>query len=136
MKIEELQIKIQELNIPNNWYYIDENIGRLDNETNIIVSRNNNTIAVYQNVFNDGITKSFTEESVALDYVFENLKDLTRLRKINATEGLDGMTTNERLFVSGLMNEFDIAKLKDKVRAKQILRCLKLDEQTIREIVK
>jgi hypothetical protein len=46
------------------------------------------------------------------------------------------MTVNERLWESGLMDEFDRAKKKDKTRAKEILRWLRVDEPSIQKIVK
>jgi hypothetical protein len=51
-------------------------------------------------------------------------------------EGLGGMTVNERLFNSGLMDEFDRIKRKDKVKAKKILRALEVDEPSIDKILK
>lgn len=52
------------------------------------------------------------------------------------TQSFGGMTVNERLFVSGLIDEFGKSKISDKLRAKQILRSLKVDEPSIDLIVK
>lgn len=52
------------------------------------------------------------------------------------TQSFGGMTVNERLFVSGLMDEFDKSKISDKTRAKQILRSLQVDEPSIELIIK
>lgn len=52
------------------------------------------------------------------------------------TQSFGGMTVNERLFVSGLIDEFDKSKISDKTRAKQILRSLQVDEPSIELIVK
>jgi hypothetical protein len=49
---------------------------------------------------------------------------------------LPAMTVNERLYASGLMDEFDEAKANDKRRAKEILRLLSVDETAIEKIVK
>ena len=46
------------------------------------------------------------------------------------------MTVNERLFVSGLIDEFEKNKISDKTSAKQILRLLQVDEPSIELIVK
>lgn len=46
------------------------------------------------------------------------------------------MTVNERLYVSGLMDEFDKVKTTNKNRAKEILRWLRVDEPSIEMIVK
>lgn len=52
------------------------------------------------------------------------------------TQDFGGMTVNERLFVSGLINEFDNSKINDKTKAKQILSALQVDEPSIALIVK
>ena len=52
------------------------------------------------------------------------------------TQNFGGMTVNERLFVSGLINEFDKSKINDKTKAKQILSALQVDEPSIEQIVK
>jgi hypothetical protein len=46
------------------------------------------------------------------------------------------MTVNEKLYASGLMEEFDEVKATDKRRAKEILRWLRVDEPSIEKIVK
>jgi hypothetical protein len=51
-------------------------------------------------------------------------------------EGLDGMTVNERLFSSGLIDEFDRVKRKDRVKARKILTALEVDEPSIDKILK
>jgi hypothetical protein len=48
---------------------------------------------------------------------------------------INGTTGNERLYLSGLMGEFDIAMKFDKVKAGNILRSLKWDEPSIDIIV-
>ena len=50
--------------------------------------------------------------------------------------GLGGMTVNERLFATNLIDEFDYCKKKDKEKATFILRCVKVDEQSIKKILK
>lgn len=52
------------------------------------------------------------------------------------TEGIGGMTVNERLYVSGLWNEFDEALKNDKNKAKFILELFKIDKASIIEILK
>jgi len=56
-------------------------------------------------------------------------------KKANNVVGLEGMTGNERLFESGLMNEFDNAKKTDKHLARTILQALKFDELSIGRIL-
>jgi hypothetical protein len=54
---------------------------------------------------------------------------------ISKVDGLGGMTVNERLFVCGLMDEFDKAMVNDKARAKRILELLSVDGPSIEIIV-
>jgi hypothetical protein len=49
---------------------------------------------------------------------------------------IKGTTVNERLYISGLMNEFDKAMESDKERARFILRALHVGEENIEEIIK
>lgn len=55
---------------------------------------------------------------------------------ISKVEGIEGMTVNERLYHSGLMDEFDIALKNNKDKAKLILELLKVDKLSIDKIVK
>ncbi len=48
----------------------------------------------------------------------------------------DGMTVNERLWVSGLSYEFEKAKSANKINATQILSALQVDKSSIEKIVK
>lgn len=45
----------------------------------------------------------------------------------------NGLSGNERLFISGLMNEFERLKETDKVLAAKILKALKFDENSINQ---
>ena len=55
--------------------------------------------------------------------------------KANSIIGIQGMTGNERLFASGLMDEFDKAKKSDKYKARTILQALRFDELSIGKII-
>lgn len=55
--------------------------------------------------------------------------------KANSVEGLDGMTTNERLWSSGLIEYFDFAKIHDREKARVILQAIKVDEISINKIL-
>ncbi len=57
------------------------------------------------------------------------------IKAISKVEGLGGMTVNERLYVCGLMDEFDNAQIVDKERARKILELLKVDKPSIEKIV-
>jgi hypothetical protein len=54
---------------------------------------------------------------------------------ISKVDGIGGMTGNERLFVSGLMDEFDKALKNDKDKARLILELLGFDKPSIDKIV-
>ena len=49
------------------------------------------------------------------------------LKAVRSVDGLEGMTANERLYVTGLMDEFEDCKRNDKQMATFILSCLRLD---------
>lgn len=49
---------------------------------------------------------------------------------------LSAMTVNERLFVTGLIDEFDKVKKKDKKRATEILQEIYVDSKSIQKILK
>ena len=57
------------------------------------------------------------------------------IKSISKVEGLGGMTANERLFVCGLMDEFDKALINEKSKAKRILELLGVDKPSIEKIV-
>ncbi len=78
----------------------------------------------------------FNTENEACEYIYKKLIDEQTFFRIQNIVGLSGMTVNERLWESGLMDEFDRAKKKDKMRAKEILRWLRVDEPTIEKIVR
>ena len=57
------------------------------------------------------------------------------LSAISKVEDLGGMTGNERLYATGLIEEFESAKLNDKEKAKRTFRWLKFDETSITKII-
>ena len=57
------------------------------------------------------------------------------LKQIDPIEGFEQMTINEKLEASELTYDFDQAMLNNKTRARQILAYLKVDPNTINEIV-
>jgi len=58
------------------------------------------------------------------------------LDKVKKVDGLGGMTVNERLFATGLMDAFDKVRKKDKELAKFILQSIRVDEISINKILK
>jgi hypothetical protein len=61
-----------------------------------------------------------------------NGKEISNFEKVDSFGGLTG---NERLFVSGLMEEFDRANENDKIKAVKILKALEFDDWAIGKIV-
>jgi hypothetical protein len=57
------------------------------------------------------------------------------IKAISKVDGLEGMTVNERLYVCGLMDEFDKAQIADKGKARKILELLGVDKPSIEKIV-
>jgi hypothetical protein len=57
------------------------------------------------------------------------------IKRIKRVDGLGGMTLNERLFATGLLDTFDVAKMKDKELAKTILQAVGVDETSIKRIL-
>lgn len=54
---------------------------------------------------------------------------------VSKVDGMGGMTGNERLFVFGLMDEFDCSLKNDKDKARLILELLGFDKPSIDKIV-
>jgi hypothetical protein len=59
-----------------------------------------------------------------------------KIEEVKKTEPISGMTVNERLFVTGLLDEFERAKQNDKQKAKTILGLLGLSKSDCDVIVK
>lgn len=55
---------------------------------------------------------------------------------VKQVDGLGGMTVNERLFASGLMDEFDRTRKHDKAKARRILELLQVDKPSIDKIIR
>jgi cation transport ATPase len=58
------------------------------------------------------------------------------LDAIQKVEGISGMTVNERLFTTGLMDEYDKSKHNDPQKARFILEHLQVDKPSIDKILK
>jgi hypothetical protein len=56
-------------------------------------------------------------------------------KKVKQVDGLGGMTVNERLYVTGLMDIFAKAKMNDKNLARIILEAIKVDTPSIDKIL-
>jgi hypothetical protein len=66
---------------------------------------------------------------------FFKMIEAQMIKAINKVDGLGGMTVNERLYVTGLLNEFDKAKESDKAKARRILELLNVDNSSIDKIL-
>ena len=141
MTLDELHKKLQATGVPSDWYYLHGLYGSTDdnNKLALTIKKGKYTIE-YEVYFRERgekhSTMTFNDEDKACDYLFKHIKNNWTLEQIQKIEGLGGMTVNERLFASGLMNEFDDCKTKDKTRAKEILRWLRVDEPSIEKIIK
>ena len=140
MNIEQLYNKLIEAGVPEYRFYLHGLFGSTDdNERLALTIYRRGEETCYEVYFKERGTSStlniFSDESEACKSIYEKLiyeKDFFNIRKI---EGLNGMTLNERLFASGLMDEFDKAKLHDKRRAREILSFLNVDNASIDKIV-
>lgn len=141
MTIEELHNRLREKGISENQYFFHGLYGSTDDNEKIALTIKKGQYNVeYKTYFKERGEKHsvriFTTEKEACEYIYKKLIDEQSLYRIQKIVGLSGMTVNERLWESGLMDEFDRAKKKDKTRAKEILRWLRVDEPSIEKIVK
>ena len=57
------------------------------------------------------------------------------IKAIKKVNGISGMTVNERLYVTGLMPEFDKCRKSEKEKTKKILELLHVDKSSIDRII-
>jgi len=79
-----------------------------------------------ENVFsknNNGATQFFTKSTGQI------------IDTSNRIDTINGMTVNERLFVVGLINEFDKSRKHDKLKCRKILEYISVDEESIQKII-
>jgi hypothetical protein len=141
MTLSELHIKLNNNGINEDHYFLHGLFGSTnDSEKIALTIRKGKYTVEYETYFKERGEKHsiriFTSEEEACEYIYKELIDEQTYNSIQNIEGLSGMTVNERLYVSGLMEEFDIVKTEKKSRAKEILRWLRVDEPSIREILK
>jgi hypothetical protein len=141
MTIFELHTKLKVKGIDEDQYFLHGLFGSTDDNDKIALSiREGQNGLEYETYYKERGEKhsirTFSTEKEACEYIFKNLIDEQILYRIQKIVGLSGMTVNERLLESGLMDEFDRAKKKDKTRAKEILKWLRVDEPSIQKIVK
>ena len=141
MNLSELHSKLQSAGVPPEKYYMHELYGSTDDNDKLALTiRMGKYTAEYEVYFREkgqkGLEKIFSDETKACDFFYQKAKDEWTFEKILNIDGLGGMTVNERLIESGLLDEFDYCRNNDKTRARTILRWLGVDEKSIGEILK
>ena len=141
MTISELHNRLKESGINDDQYFLHGLFGSKDDNDKIALTiRKGQYVIEYETYYSERGEKHsiriFTTENEACEYIYKKLIDEQTLFRIQNIVGLSGMTVNERLWESGLMDEFDRAKKKDKMRAREILRWLRVDESSIEKIVR
>jgi hypothetical protein len=140
MTISELHNRLKESGINDDQYFLHGLFGSKDDNDKIALTiRKGQYVIEYETYYKERGEKHsiriFTTEHEACEYIYRKLIDKQTFLRIQNIVGLSGMTVNERLWESGLMDEFDRAQKKDKMRAKEILRWLRVDESSIKKIV-
>jgi len=141
MTISDLHIKLKENGINEDQYFLHGLFGSTDDNEKLSLTIKKGKFTVeYEAYFKERGEKhsirTFYSEEEACQYIYKKLTNEQTYTRIQNIEGLSGMTVNERLYVSGLMDEFDKVKATNKSRAKEILRWLRVDEPSIEMIVK
>lgn len=140
MTIAELHSKLQSEGISPDEYYLHGLYGSTDdNNKPALTIRKGKFGPEYETYYKERGEKHssqvFFDEGKACEYLYKRIIECSILEKISKIEGLSGMTVNERLHASGLMDEFDKSRKKDKTKARQILRWLMVDEASINKMV-
>ena len=140
MTISELHNRLKESGINDDQYFLHGLFGSKDDNDKIALTiRKGQYVIEYETYYKERGEKHsiriFTTEHEACEYIYRKLIDKQTFLRIQNIVGLSGMTVNERLWESGLMDEFDRTQKKDKMRAKEILRWLRVDESSIKKIV-
>lgn len=141
MTISELHNKLKEIGIDEDQYSLHGLYGSTDGNEKIALSIKQGKYSIefetyYRERGQNHSMRTFRTEKEACEFIFKKFLDEQTFNRIQKIDGLLGMSVNERLWVSGLVVEFDKAKKKNKMRAKEILRWLKVDEPSIQKIVK
>lgn len=140
MTISELYQRLKEEGIGEDKYYLQGLYGSADDNEKIgLVLKKGRYAVEYETYCKERGEKHsiriFTTENEACEYIYHKLLDEQTFSGIQKIAGLSGMTVNERLWVSGLMDEFDKARMSNNARAREILRWLRVDEASVEEIL-
>jgi len=141
MYIAELHKVLQELEIPSDSYYLHGLYGSTDDNEKLALSVKQGKYSTEFEVYfrergEKHSTRTFIIEDEACQHFLKSIKESKTIERILKIDGLSGMTVNERLYASGLMQEFDKCRKENKSRAKQILKWLKVNEASTKEIIK
>jgi len=141
MTIEELNNKLKNLDVSDDRYYLQGLFSSTDDNDKIALTirKGNYTIeyeVYYKECGKKHSTRTFTTETEACKYILNKIQEELTIEKVQNVVGLAEMTVNERLYATGLMNEFNKTKKKNKTRAAKILRILRVDESSIKKILK
>ena len=141
MTIKYLNKELKKLGVSDDKYYLHGLYGSTDDNEKLAlaIKRGKYTIEyeVYYRERDEKYSKQlFTSETKACEYFLHKIQEEITIEKVQNVIGLNGMTVNEMLNASGLMEEFDKTKNKNKTRATQILRILRVDETSIKKILK
>lgn len=141
MKIEELNIELKILGVSDDKYYLHGLYGSIDDNDKISLTIKKGKYTTEYEVYykergEKHSIRTFTDEDEACQYLLNKIQEELTIEKVQSVVGLAGMTVNERLYATGFMDEFDKAKKKDKTRAAQILRLLRVDEPSIKKTLK
>ncbi|WP_340198823.1 hypothetical protein [Ascidiimonas sp. W6] len=141
MTIEELNNELKKLGVSDDRYYLHGLFGSTDDKDKIAMTIKMGTYTAEYEVYyrergEKHSTRTFTNENDACEYVLNKIQEELTIEKVQSVVGFGGMTVNERLYATGLMDDFDRTKKKNKTRAAQILRILRVDEPSIKKILK
>jgi hypothetical protein len=140
MKMTELHNRLQELGISETQYYLHGLHGSTnDDEKLSLTIRKNGDVIEYLTYFKErGARNSeriFLKEEEACQFLYEKLILEWLFWKMKKVDGLSGMTVNERLYTTGLLDYFDKYRRKDKTIARQILNLIQVDKPSIDKIL-
>ena len=140
MTIEELNSVLKKIGVSDDRYYLHGLFGSTDDNDKIALTIKKGKYTIEYEVYyrergEKHSSRTFTAETEACEYMLSKIREELTIEKVQKVVGLGGMTVNERLYATGLMDEFDRTKKKNKTRAAQILRILRVDEPSIKKIL-
>ena len=136
LTLESLHKKLNNLGITTEQYYLHGLFGSTDDndKLSLTITKGKETLEYeiyYKERGEKHLKDIFTTEEEACKYILSQFQEQLTIEKVQKVSGISGMTVNERLWETGLMEEFDKAKKEDKERAAQILRILQVDSPSI-----